>query len=79
MEVTMYKQTENVDPKFEEARSHMQAARKAFRSSVKAFFPPGFVEQRRKARREMLLAMRSLVDGAIDHLYKIEKPEETKV
>ena len=69
----MHKQFE-VDPKFEEARSHMKAARQAFRSSVEAFLPAGFVEGKRKARREMLLAMRSLMDVAIDHIDHMDRP-----
>jgi hypothetical protein len=57
----------------------MKAARSAFRSSVEAFLPAGFVEGRRKARREMLLAVRSLMDVAIERIDKMEKPaEETK-
>jgi hypothetical protein len=32
--------------------------------------PRGFIEHRRAARREMLLAMRSLLDAAIEHVEK---------
>ena len=74
----MHKYSEEMDPKFEEARSHMKAARKAFRGSVEALLPVGFVEGRRKARREMLLAVRSLMDVAIERIDKMDKPEENK-
>jgi hypothetical protein len=59
------------DPKIKEAREHMRAARKAFHSSVHAWLPEGFVEQRREARREFLKGMRSFLD------YAIEKTEKT--
>lgn len=52
----------------EEVRQHMRAARDELRESVKVFLPPEFMEHRRKARREMLLAWRSLIDRAIEHM-----------
>ncbi len=52
----------------EEARQHAQAAHKEMRQSIAALLPPEFVASRRKARKEMLLAIRSLVDGAIERL-----------
>ncbi len=52
----------------EEVRQHMRAARDELRESMKVFLPPEFVEHRRKARREMLLAWRSLIDRAIEHM-----------
>ena len=52
----------------EEARQHMQAARAEFRQSMEALFPPGFMEHRRKARREMLLAWRSFIDRALERI-----------
>jgi hypothetical protein len=42
------------------------------RKSVETLFPPGFLEHRRAARREMLLAARSLLDAA---LRRTEPPE----
>ena len=51
-----------------EAREHMKAAREAMRESVRALFPPEFIEQRRAARREMLLAARSLIDHALERM-----------
>jgi flagellar biosynthesis/type III secretory pathway protein FliH len=52
----------------EEVRQHARAAREELRESVKAFLPPGFVEHRKKARKEMLLAWRSLIDSAIERI-----------
>jgi hypothetical protein len=51
-----------------EARQHMRAARKAMHATMKAWLPEGFIEQRQAARKEFLLAMRSLVDAAIEHV-----------
>ena len=62
----------------EEVRQHVQAAREEMRESIRAFLPPGFVEHRKKARKEMLLAWRSLIDSAIERMYKT-KDEETLV
>ena len=52
----------------EEVRQHARAAREELRESVKAFLPPGFVEHRKKARKEMLLAWRSLLDSVIERI-----------
>ena len=52
---------------------------KGFRASCKkhpALLPDEFFQHTRTARREMLLAMRSLVDTAIE--YVEEKEEKTK-
>ncbi len=75
----MHTKSEEHNPKLEEARDHMKAARKAFREGMEAWLPPGFIQHRRAARREMLMAMRSLVDAAIEHMEKDSRaPEETK-
>lgn len=58
----------------DETREHFRAARKAFRHSFKTLLPPDFIKHRRKARREMLLAARSLIDHALE---KLETLEET--
>jgi hypothetical protein len=58
----------------EDTRQHMKAARSEIRDSYKSLFPPKFVEHRRAARREMLLALRSLVDHALE---RIEAKEGT--
>ena len=52
----------------EETREHLRAARAEIRESYKALFPPEFVERRRAARREMLLAARSLIDHALERI-----------
>ena len=44
---------------------HLRAAGTATRKSVEALLPPGFVENRREARRQLLLAARSLIDAAL--------------
>jgi hypothetical protein len=62
------------DPRMVEAREHMKAARQAMRQSFEAMMPPGYLEKRRTVRKEILLAMRSMVDAAIAH---IEKPTES--
>ena len=52
----------------EDVREHTRAARAELRESMKALLPPGFIEHRKKARKEMLLAFRSLIDSAIDRM-----------
>lgn len=64
-----------MDPRVKEAREHMKTARNAMRKSFEMFLPAGYLENRRTARREFLLAMRSLVDVAIEH---VEKSTEEK-
>ena len=44
---------------------HLQAARAELRKSLETLLPPGFAEHRRAARREMLLAARSVLDAAL--------------
>ena len=52
----------------ENARQHMRNARHEWRESFNAFFPPEFVQHQRRARREMLLAWRSVLDRAIQRI-----------
>jgi len=52
----------------EDTRQHLQAARQAFRESIEVLFPAGFLEKRRTARREALLAVRSLIDHALERM-----------
>ena len=52
----------------EETRQHMSVARSEIRESYKSLFPPDFVEHRRAARREMLLALRGMIDHALDRM-----------
>lgn len=47
---------------------HMRAARRSFRQQWASLVPSEFWEHRRQARQEILLALRSAVDAAIDHL-----------
>ncbi len=49
----------------EETREHLKTARDEMRKSVETLFPPGFLEHRRAAGKEMLLAARSLIDHAL--------------
>ena len=63
----------------DEARQHMRAARDEMRQSVEALFPPGFIEHRRAARKEMFKAARSLLDSAIQRMEQHEQGTTTKV
>jgi predicted nuclease with RNAse H fold len=56
----------------EDARQHYKQAHKELRESILSLFPPEFVEHRRAARREMLLAARSLINHAIERIEKHE-------
>jgi len=58
------KEQQNWPP--EDVRGHMRTARAEMRESVRAIFPPEFIEHRRAARREILLAFRSLIDHALE-------------
>jgi hypothetical protein len=62
-----------MSPRIKEARDHARAARASMRKSLGELIPHGFIEHRRAARKEMLLAMRSLLDAAIERMEK--KPE----
>ena len=57
----------------EEVRQHARAARAELRESIKAFLPPEFMEHRRNARKEMLLAWRSMIDAALERMDKKEE------
>ncbi len=52
----------------EETREHLKAAAEANRKAFESIVPPGFRENRREARRQMLLAARSLVDRALKRM-----------
>ncbi len=54
------------NPRVHEAREHVKAARNSLRKGVEEFIPKEFLQHRRAARREMLLAMRSLLDAFIE-------------
>lgn len=49
----------------EETLEHLKAAGEATRKSFESLLPPGFIENRREARRQLLLAARSLIDAAL--------------
>jgi hypothetical protein len=52
----------------DDARRHMRNARDEMRASFESLLPPEFVQHRRRARREMLLAWRSFIDRAIQRI-----------
>jgi hypothetical protein len=60
------KQREHSEWPPEEAREHMRAARAEMRESIKSLFPPEYIEHRRAARKEFLLAARAIIDRAIE-------------
>lgn len=62
------------DAGLKDAHDHLNAAREAVQKSMESLVPPGYVEQKRIARKEFLLAVRSLIDSAID---RIEKPGDS--
>lgn len=51
-----------------EAREHFRKARSEIKKGMKALFPPEFQEHREEARKEMLLAFRSMIDAAIEEM-----------
>jgi hypothetical protein len=57
----------------DETRQHLRAAREEFHKSVEGMLPPGFSEHRRKARKEMLLAWRSMIDASLE---RMEEPKK---
>jgi hypothetical protein len=57
-----------MNPHIHEAGEHIKVARDNMRKSFEALLPPGYVEHRKAAHKEFLLAMRSLVEAAIDRL-----------
>jgi hypothetical protein len=63
------------DPNLHEAREHARAAREEMRKTFEALLPPTVVEHRRAAKREWLLAMRSMVNAAIDRMDRVERRE----
>ena len=66
----MPEKTHEASPRMKEARDHAKAARASMKKSFEELIPHGFLEHRRAARREMLLAMRSLLDAAIERMEK---------
>jgi hypothetical protein len=52
----------------QEAREHMYAAREEMRRSIEILFPEGFIKHRRAARKEVLMAWRSMIDAALERM-----------
>lgn len=57
----------------EETRQHFRAAREELHKSIEGIMPPEFAEHRRRARKEMLLAWRSMIDAS---LARMEEPKK---
>jgi hypothetical protein len=57
----------------DEARLHMHQAGQEARAGWRAMVPPEVLRHRRAARREALLAARSLLDHVLKHLDEAEK------
>jgi hypothetical protein len=51
-----------------ETQEHLQTAREEVRKSIEALLPPDFVEHRKAARREALLAARSMIQHVLDRM-----------
>ncbi len=66
----MTEQSEAHRPKWipDETRDHLKAAAEANRKAFDSILPPGFRENRREARKQMLLAARSMLDRALKHM-----------
>ena len=52
----------------EETHEHLSAARDEIRQGMKGLFPPEFLDHNRRARKEFLLAARSLIDHALERM-----------
>ena len=62
----------------DKAVKNVQQAWGEFRSSLHSLLPAEFWEHRRAARREMLLAARSLLDTAIEHIEQQDAPRQKR-
>ena len=58
----------NKCPVPKETREHVKSARSEMRKSIVSLLPPKFVEHRRAARREMLMAARSMINHALERI-----------
>ena len=56
----------------EGVKDHAKTARAEMRESVKSLFPPEFIEHRRAAHKEMLLAAQELISHAISRVEEKE-------
>jgi len=57
----------------DEARDHYREARREMREGIKSLLPPDYREHHDKARKEILLAWRTMID---DVLSDMEKPNK---
>jgi len=57
----------------EETREHLRAAREELHKSMEGILPPGFMEHRQKAGKEMLLALRSILDASLERMDEKKK------
>ena len=53
--------------------SEERSAREELRKSMEGMLPPGFAEHRRNARKEMLMAWRSMIDASLE---RMEQPKK---
>ncbi len=63
---------------FRDFREHSRAAIRALCEGWKSLIPEGFVEKGKESQKEALLAVRSLIDAAIDGLSGEEKQPKPK-
>jgi hypothetical protein len=54
----------------EGVREHHKKAHEEMREGFKSLFPEEFINRRKAARKEMLLAARGMIDHVIDRLEK---------
>ncbi|HEY6867232.1 MAG TPA: hypothetical protein VI792_08245 [Candidatus Eisenbacteria bacterium] len=57
----------------DEAFDHAKAAFEELKKGVEGLFPPGLADHRRAARKEILLAMRTVIDAALNRVEKTPK------
>ena len=71
-------ETMSKNTSYQEAREHFHSARSAMRKSMEALIPAGYLENRRAARKEMLLGLRKLLDAAIERVehHGIKEPRD---
>jgi hypothetical protein len=58
----------------EKTRDHLKAGRDEIRQGMEGLFPPEFLDHNRRARKQFLLAARSLIDYALE---RTEEPRES--
>lgn len=56
----------------EETRQHLKRSHEEFRQAIDNLLPEGFVAHRRNARKELLLAMRSMLDSVLKQMEKTD-------